>query len=270
MKKNYLTIYYLLKQNGIKQFSAILILVLIFFSPSILSAQGKTIEINIADKQYQPPARTPKIPQEFKDKGARFVVRAGDIIKICNADKFFAKPFSLSKENKFQKIEGQGGLRPGSCITIDPKNPGTNPISFFLHDDIHPGNRLFLVVLPANWPDEGEENTPPAGGGIINDKTDKTTGTCTLAGTWVHITEGIGTTTWTITSDGKATETGKGYAKGTATLKGNTLRIDWKTDNGYSGYYEWPLDSNCNSDNGKLVFKSGTTGEHKSTVKKSQ
>lgn len=211
------------------KFSAILILVLIF-SPPFLSAQGKTIEIKIVKKSYVPPAKTPKIPPEFKSKGARFVVRAGDVIKICNADKLFAKPTSLSKENKFQGVEGPGGLAPGSCITVNAQNPGNMPVSFWLHDDIHSSARLFMVVLPTNWPDEGEENTP------TNDIA-KTPGTCTLSGTWVHNTEGIGTTTWTITSDGTATEEGIGYAKGKATLNGNTLRIDWQTTNGYSGYY---------------------------------
>ena len=155
-----------------KQFSTILILVLIFFSPSILSAQEKTIEIKIIDKRYVPPVMTPKIPQEFKDKGARFVVRAGDVIKICNEDKFFAKPTSLSKENKFQGIEGPGGLPPGSCITIKAQNPGNKTISFWLHDDIHSSARLLMVVLPSNWPDEGEENTPPNEGSSMEDNSD--------------------------------------------------------------------------------------------------
>jgi hypothetical protein len=166
-----------------KQFSAILILVLIF-SPSILSAQGRTIEIKIIDKQYVPPARTPKIPQEFKDKEARFVVRAGDGIKICNADKFFAKPTSLSKENKFQGIEGSGGLPPGSCITVKAQNPGNKPISFWLHDNIHLKSRLFLVVLPANWPDEGEENTPPEEVRVIDDQNGDNSVYSKLSGYW--------------------------------------------------------------------------------------
>ena len=176
MKKNYLPF----TTYSIKQFSAILILVFIFFSPSILSAQGKTIEIKIIDKRYVPPARTPKIPQEFKDKGARFVVRAGDVIKICNADKFFAKPFSLSKENKFQGIEGPGGLRPGNCITVTAKNSSDKCIQFGLADDIHANMRLFMVVLPANWPDEGEENTPPNEGSSMDDNSDYSK----LSGTW--------------------------------------------------------------------------------------
>lgn len=178
MKQNYLSF----TTYSIKQFSSIFTLVLIFFLPSFLPAQGKTIEINIVDKQYQPPAMTVKIPQEFKDKGARLVVRAGDIIKICNADKFFAKPTSLSMQNKFQGIEGPGGLRPGSCITVKAQNPGNKPISFWLHDNIHLKSRLFLVVLPANWPDEGEENTPPEEGGI-NDNGDNSDYS-KLSGTW--------------------------------------------------------------------------------------
>ena len=141
MKKNYLII--------MKQLPAILILVLIFISPSIISAQGKTITINIESKRYVPPGRTPKIPQEFKDHWARFAVRAGDFIKICNADKFFAKPFSVNKENKFEGIQGPGGLRPGSCITIQAKNPGNKPIWFRLFDEIHARTKLFMVVLVA-------------------------------------------------------------------------------------------------------------------------
>jgi hypothetical protein len=142
-----------------KQFSATLIMVLIFFSPSILSAQGKTIVIKIIDKQYIPPTTTAKIPQEFKDQGARLVVRAGDVIKICNADKFVAKPFSLSGENRFEGISGKLGLRPGDCIMIKARNSTDKPIQFRLADDIHVGAKLFMVVLPVNWPDEGEENT---------------------------------------------------------------------------------------------------------------
>lgn len=184
MKKNYLTIYFLLIDNSMKLFTAILILVLIFFSPSILSAQGETIEIKIIGKRYQPPAMTLKIPQEFKDKGARFVVRVGDNIKICNADKLFAKPTSLSKENKFQGIEGPGGLSPGSCITIKAQNPGNKPISFWLHDDIHGSARIFMVVLPANWPDEGEENTPPQEGKIIDDQNGDNSDYTKLSGYW--------------------------------------------------------------------------------------
>ena len=93
-------------------------------------------------------------------------------------------------------------------------------------------------------------------------------GTCTLAGKWVHNTEGIGTTTWTITRDGIATEEGKGYAKGKAAFDGTTLSIEWETTNGYKGTYAWKLDSNCTSYEGHLVFKTPITSRHKSTVRK--
>lgn len=159
-------LFFLLKDKNMKQFPAILIWVL-FFSTSILSAQEKTIKIKIIDKQYVPPNRTLKIPQEFKDKGARFAVRAGDVIEICNADKLFAKPTSLSKENKFQGVEGPGGLSPGNCITVSAQNPANKPVSFWLHDDIHSSARLFMVVLPTNWSDVGEEDTQPNGSGTV-------------------------------------------------------------------------------------------------------
>jgi hypothetical protein len=56
---------------------------------------------------------------------------------------------------------------------------------------------------------------------------------------------------------------------GTATLKGKKLRIDWKTESkGFSGTYEWQLNSDCNSGQGELVFQSGGVGTRKSTVKR--
>ena len=247
MKKNYLPF----TTYSIKQFSAILILVFIFFSPSILSAQGKTIEINIVDKQYQPPAMTLKIPQEFKDKGARFVVRAGDVIKICNADKFFAKPTSLSMENKFQGIEGPGGLRPGSCITVKAQNPGNKPISFWLHDNIHLKSRLFLVVLPANWPDEGEENTPPEEGG---DKTSSNGNTPDISGTWKLGNDWI----YIITQNGPTFSWDMAYKKekGEGKLTGNSISASWSGPNG-SGSASGTVERDANGNATRIHWNNG-------------
>jgi len=93
---------------------------------------------------------------------------------------------------------------------------------------------------------------------------------CTaLAGVWTQQSENGGRSTWNITAAGEAAETGLGHAKGTATLKGRKLRIDWRTPSGaYSGYYEWDLDSSCVSGSGVLVFLSGASGSQKSTVRK--
>jgi hypothetical protein len=95
---------------------------------------------------------------------------------------------------------------------------------------------------------------------VINDNK------CKLAGTWSQTTQTVGTSTWTITDSGKATESGLGSVSGTASLSGKLLRIVWSHPNGWSGAYEWNLDSNCNSGSGKLVFKSGGSGTHTSTV----
>lgn len=132
-----------------------------FFAPPLLSAQ-KTIELKLIDGKFVPPATTPKIPQEFKDRGARFTVRAGDQIKFCASDKFVYKPFSYSKENRFEGLSGREGLKPGNCITVKAKNSGDKCIQFRLSDEIRDKMQLIIVVLPANWPNEGEENTPPA------------------------------------------------------------------------------------------------------------
>ena len=144
-----------------------MIVILISLSPVLLPAQ-KTTEIRIIDKRYVAPDKTPKIPEEFKENGARFVVRAGDVIKICNRDNYTAKPFSYSKENRFEGISGKQGLRPGNCITLTAKNPTNNPVIWKLFDEIHSYSKLFLVVLPANWPDEGEESTPSNENGTIS------------------------------------------------------------------------------------------------------
>jgi hypothetical protein len=176
-----------LRPNGQEAFAK----VTTFSSLLTLQSQGRTIEIDIRDKEYVPPGRTPKIPSEFKKQGVRYAVRPGDTIKICNQDKFVAKPFSVSPGNKFDGFDGPAGLRPGSCVTHVVKNDGQTPIRFYLADDIHTHRKLFLVVLPTNWPDEGEENTPPApqtlsepyapleGGEIIGGTTPD------LEGTWV-------------------------------------------------------------------------------------
>lgn len=99
-------------------------------------------------------------------------------------------------------------------------------------------------------------------------QTEKSDGACKLAGNWTQDTPGIGSTIWEIKSDGTAKETGIGFAKGKATLRDNVLHIDWETNTGYSGYYEWTLDGNCSSGKGKLLFKTGRTDSLESTVKR--
>ncbi|MBK8518991.1 MAG: hypothetical protein IPL55_22720 [Saprospiraceae bacterium] len=96
----------------------------------------------------------------------------------------------------------------------------------------------------------------------------KPNGVCKLDGSWTQDTPGVGSTVWEIKSDGTANERGIGYANGKAYLYGNILHIDWQTNTGYSGYYEWTLDGNCSSGIGTLVFKTGRTDSLKSTVKK--
>lgn len=144
-----------------KKLSVFFILVLITISPSILSAQGKTVNIKIEGKQYIPPPKTPKIPQEFKEHGVRFVVKAGDLIRICNAGKVICKPFSYDKINHFEGLSEPGGLHPGNCMVVKAQNPGNKPIYFRLFDEIHARIKLFMIVVPSNWPNEGEEDTPP-------------------------------------------------------------------------------------------------------------
>jgi hypothetical protein len=95
-------------------------------------------------------------------------------------------------------------------------------------------------------------------------------GACTLAGTWSQDTKGIGTTDWIIEADGTAKEKGIGYAEGKATLNGNVLHIKWWTKTGYTGDYEWTLDTDCASVDGSLQFTAPRKDKLDSTVTKTK
>jgi len=87
-------------------------------------------------------------------------------------------------------------------------------------------------------------------------------GVCKIAGKW---RQSVGST-WTVTADGTATEQGLGGATGKASLSGTTMRIEWSHANGWSGTYEWVMDKTCKTGKGKLIFKSGGSGEQVSNV----
>lgn len=85
---------------------------------------------------------------------------------------------------------------------------------------------------------------------------------CKLAGKW---RQSVGST-WTVTADGTATEQGLGGATGRASLSGLTMKIEWSHPNGWSGTYQWLMDKTCKTGKGKLIFKSGGSGEQPSNV----
>lgn len=90
-------------------------------------------------------------------------------------------------------------------------------------------------------------------------------GGCTAVGTWAQNTPGIASTTWTITSDGKADErngpgnlppSAKGIsASGTGTLAGQTLTITFVSwDTVTTGVLKWTLTPDCRSGQGTLTL----------------
>ncbi|MFC2158344.1 hypothetical protein ACFLT9_10955 [Acidobacteriota bacterium] len=95
---------------------------------------------------------------------------------------------------------------------------------------------------------------------------DKTTmfdapGDCSdLSGSWKQSTDVIGSSVWVLTRTGTnrydAKEVGLGVAKGTASLIGQNLLINWKSAE-MSGYYKWELGARCDSGEGKLKFTEG-------------
>ena len=67
---------------------------------------------------------------------------------------------------------------------------------------------------------------------------------CGVAGSWTQTTDQVGTTTWSITADGTATE--GSTATGKATLSGSELTITWNsTRSTYAGVYRWTLNEQC-------------------------
>jgi hypothetical protein len=100
----------------------------------------------------------------------------------------------------------------------------------------------------ANLPDR-----PPA---------DSATGCDDASGSWTQ-THSAGTSTWVLARTGTGTyqaeEHGLGNAKGTASLNGKTLRIDFRTAHAspFVGYYLWDLDPGCTSGKGKVYQTDG-------------
>ena len=97
-----------------------------------------------------------------------------------------------------------------------------------------------------------------------------TTVGCAAAGTWVHQTTDIGSTTWTVTSGGIAQESGIGNATGQASLSGRSLTITFvASDRVTTGVYTWNLAEGCRSGSGSLQFTGPPTragATHTSTV----
>ncbi|MFN2531118.1 MAG: hypothetical protein ABR555_07460 [Pyrinomonadaceae bacterium] len=177
--------------------------------------QQKAIEIMLVGKRYVPPKRTSKIPSDLKKDGAELAVRAGDTIKLCNEDSIVYRPFSYSVDNKFGAAAGPRILRQGECMTYVVKNPTNKPVKFKLFDEIHATQKLYVVVLPANAPDEGEEDTlsePPVECGAF-------------AGRWS--TNG-GMVTIKISGDSaNGTYDYQGPSTLNGTISGNTLKGQW-------------------------------------------
>lgn len=83
-----------------------------------------------------------------------------------------------------------------------------------------------------------------------------------IIGTWRQNTPNVGESDWKIGTrdDGThfAREVGLGNATGTATLKGNTLTIHWKSGD-YSGFYEWELTGTTGK--GRMCYTKYPAGE---------
>jgi hypothetical protein len=102
-------------------------------------------------------------------------------------------------------------------------------------------------------------------GTVITRTGSSLSGNCDMSGTWRHIVQGIGESTFTFTSAGNGRysvqETGLGNASGTAVVNGTRVRLDWlSSQSGDRGYTEWDMSNGCTVGNGNLVYTSGRSG----------
>lgn len=86
---------------------------------------------------------------------------------------------------------------------------------------------------------------------------------CDIGGQWRMNTQNVGQSTWTFSPLGgnrySGQETGLGNASGTASVNGNSLRLEWRTGS-YSGVVELTLDASCRSAQGRQVFHTPQPG----------
>jgi hypothetical protein len=79
---------------------------------------------------------------------------------------------------------------------------------------------------------------------------------CKLASIWANELAGVGSSVWTISSDGTAIERGLGSAQGHASLSGHTLTISYHTSLN-NGTYVIQLNRTCSDGSGKVTILGG-------------
>ena len=82
----------------------------------------------------------------------------GDILKICNRDPFYHRPFSLDPHgNTFTQ-----SLRPKKCLTRYVYNATAQVIAVGIFDDFHRAEKLIVLVQPGGFPEQTFEGPPPS------------------------------------------------------------------------------------------------------------
>ena len=229
-----------------------------------LAVLSGLIQLPVAARAQAPTDSVPTVLAVSTANGFRFepvnVTAAGDgRVRVCNRSKVFSRLFSLSKGNVFGGRKGVE-LRPGECTTLELVGSSTGATRVAIGDYIHSRARI-IVNVPSSVAEPVKTTTTV---------TTSTTVGCAAAGTWVHQTTDIGSTTWTIASGGIAQETGIGNATGQAALSGRSLTITFvASDRVTTGVYTWNLAEGCRSGTGSLQFTGPPTragATHTSTV----
>lgn len=93
----------------------------------------KTHEITLQGKQFHP--------------AFNMTVTSGDLVRLCNRDRFQHKPFSWNASNTFEVT-----LNPGECHEFRAHNPGDSAMALRIYDQIHSQERLEITILTTHAP----------------------------------------------------------------------------------------------------------------------
>lgn len=206
------------------------------------------------------------------------IIRVGTTVRLCNRGQIFEFPLSMSPAARnwanadaphFTPRYRLGRLPPGECIQITPDQPGLVRLGC----DVHAHEAWRLLVLPADH-DMSEESiqllllrlSQGQSGefALFSEKpTDRSGGPavrthCALPHRWRFDVAGMGSSIWSVDASGKASESGLGGARGTASFSGGSIRVDWTTG-AYAGNFTIALDGACNG-TGTLQWTRSPTG----------
>jgi hypothetical protein len=116
-----------------------LVLALAGIAPALVSSRIESvIVVHMRGKQFVPPALN---------------AHAGDVLKLCNLDPFYAQPFSYSSYSPWgPKRKRYPFVAPGKCESVTLVNPTSHGVEYSIRDVVHSQMILRLAVYPKGVP----------------------------------------------------------------------------------------------------------------------